>query len=100
MASRMWVKKKFLTFWYSASTMEKHIDDLEALVIQTEGAGCCPDEEDICATLLRSLPASFEGLVQAFRMSVMKFTYGDVISRVLAEDICQKEAGRIEEETA
>uniref|UniRef100_A0AAV1TDQ7 CCHC-type domain-containing protein n=1 Tax=Peronospora matthiolae TaxID=2874970 RepID=A0AAV1TDQ7_9STRA len=64
------------------------------------GAGCRPDEEDVCATLLRSLPASFEGLVQAFRMSVGRFTYGDVMSRVLAEDIRQKEQGRIEEETA
>ncbi|GAB9477250.1 reverse transcriptase, partial [Globisporangium polare] len=100
MASRMWLKEKFSTFRYTASSMEKHFEELEALVLQMGGAGCRPDEDDVCATLLRSLPASFEGLVQAFRMSVTKFAYGDVISRVLAEDIRQKEMGRIEEETA
>jgi len=100
MASRMWLKEKFSTYRYTSSTMEKHIEELEALVLQMGGAGCRPEEEDICATLLRSLPASFEGLVQAFRMSVMEFTYGDVIGRVLAEDIRPKEARRIEEETA
>uniref|UniRef100_A0AAV1V0H3 CCHC-type domain-containing protein n=1 Tax=Peronospora matthiolae TaxID=2874970 RepID=A0AAV1V0H3_9STRA len=100
MASRMWLKEKFSTFRYTASSMEKHFGKLEALVLQMGGAGCRTDEEDVYATLLRSLPASFEGLVQAFRMSVGKFTYGDVMSRVLAEDIRQKEQGRIEEETA
>uniref|UniRef100_A0AAV1UE33 DUF4219 domain-containing protein n=1 Tax=Peronospora matthiolae TaxID=2874970 RepID=A0AAV1UE33_9STRA len=87
MASRMWLREKFSTFRYTASSMEKHFEELEAFVLQMGGAGCLPDEEDVCATLLRSLPASFEGLVQAFRMSVGKFTYGDVMSRVLAKDI-------------
>lgn len=100
MASRMWLKEKFATFRFTASTMEKHFEELEALVLQMGSAGCRPDEDDVCATLLRSLPSSFDGLVQAFRMSVGKFTYGDVMSRVLAEDIRQKEQGRIEEETA
>ena len=100
MASRMWLKEKFATFRFTTSTMEKHFEELEALVLQMGSAGCRPDEDDLCATLLRSLPSSFDGLVQAFRMSVGKFTYGDVMSRVLAEDIRQKEQGRIEQETA
>lgn len=100
MASRMWLKEKFATFCFSLSTMKKHFEELEALVLQMSSAGCRPDEDDVCATLLRSVLSSFEGLVQAFRMSVGKFSYGDVMSRVLAEDIRQREQGRIEEETA
>ena len=74
MASTLWLKEKLSTFKYTAPDMSAHIMELERLVLDMTGSSCGPSEEDTCATLLRSLPAEYESLVQAFRMSVTKFS--------------------------
>ena len=76
--------------------MTKHFDELKAFVLQMGGAGCLSNEEYVCDFLLRSFPESFKALVQTFRVSVRKFTYSDVMNRVLEKGIRQKKHGHIE----
>ena len=98
MASRVWVKE--LSFKYSASSMSNHVMKLEDLAMKMKSAKCNPSEEDVCAVMLRSLPASYESLVQAFRMPVTSFSFSDLLSKLIAEKVRQKEAIQIEEATA
>lgn len=100
MASRLWLKEKFASFKYTATDMSAHVMELERLVLEMNGAECRPSEEDVCATMLRSLPASYESLVQAFRMSVTTFSFRHLVSKLIAEDLRQKDSSRIEKETA
>uniref|UniRef100_A0AAV1VK69 Uncharacterized protein n=1 Tax=Peronospora matthiolae TaxID=2874970 RepID=A0AAV1VK69_9STRA len=100
MASRLWLKEKFATFKFAASDMSAHVMELERLVLEMNGASCGPSEEDSCATLLRSLPAQYEGLVQAFRMSVTQFSFKDLVSKLIAEEVRKKDSTRIKNETA
>ncbi|CEG48540.1 transducin wd40 repeat-like superfamily protein [Plasmopara halstedii] len=88
MASRPWLKEKFASFKYTATDMSTHVMELKQLVLQMKSANCELNEEDVCATTLRSLPASYESLVQAFSMSVSQFSFSKQKSR------------RIESETA
>ena len=64
-ASRMWFREQFASFKFASRNMEAHVGELEALVMRMESAGCPVNPEDVCATLLRSLPPSYDGLVQA-----------------------------------
>lgn len=100
MANRMWLKEKFAAFKFTANGMSKHICELESLVMEMNSADCQPSEEDICATLLRSLPPSYESLVQAFRMSMNVVSWSDVVNRLTSEEIRQKDSCKIEEQTA
>uniref|UniRef100_A0AAV1V0R9 CCHC-type domain-containing protein n=1 Tax=Peronospora matthiolae TaxID=2874970 RepID=A0AAV1V0R9_9STRA len=100
MANRLWLKEKFASFKYAASSMSGHVMELEDLVMKMKRANCGPSEEDVCAVLLRSLPASFESLVQAFRMSVASFSFSDLVSKLIAEEVRQNEAARVEDATA
>uniref|UniRef100_A0AAV1V3C5 Copia protein n=1 Tax=Peronospora matthiolae TaxID=2874970 RepID=A0AAV1V3C5_9STRA len=95
MTSRLWLKEKFATFKFTASDVSAHITELERLVLEMNGASCGPSEEDTCATLLRSLPAQYEGLVQAFCMSVTQFSFKDLVSKLIAEEVRQKDSTRI-----
>ena len=88
-ASRMWLKEKFSSFRYTSTSMEKHIEELESLTLSMASAGCKPDEDDVCIVLLRSLPAKYESLVQAYRMNVVKISFSDIVNRLIAEDIRQ-----------
>lgn len=100
MANRLWLKEKFASFKYTASNMSGHVMELEDLVMKMRSANCAPSEEDICAVMLRSLPASYESLVQAFRMSITSFEFSSLVSKLIAEEVRQKEAARVEEATA
>ena len=100
MASRLWLKEKFATFKFTAPDMSAHVMELERLVLDMNGASCGPSEEDTCATLLRSLPAQYESLVQAFRISVTQFSFKDLVSKLIAEEVRKKDSTRIEDETA
>uniref|UniRef100_H3H3G5 CCHC-type domain-containing protein n=1 Tax=Phytophthora ramorum TaxID=164328 RepID=H3H3G5_PHYRM len=100
MANRLWLKEKFSAFKFTASSVGKHVTELEKLVMEMKNAGCEPTEEDVCATMLRSLPSSYEALVQAFRMSVSEFKLADLVSKLIAEEVRQKDSNRIEEATA
>uniref|UniRef100_H3GEE3 CCHC-type domain-containing protein n=1 Tax=Phytophthora ramorum TaxID=164328 RepID=H3GEE3_PHYRM len=93
MANRLWLKEKFSAFKFTASSVGEARDG-------DENAGCEPTEEDVCATMLRSLPSSYEALVQAFRMSVSEFKLADLVSKLIAEEVRQKDSNRIEEATA
>lgn len=100
MASRLWLKEKFAAFKYTASSIRDHVTELEDLVLRMNDANCGPSEEDVCAVMLRSLPTSYESLVQAFRMSVSSFSLSDLVSKLIAEEVRQKDSARIEEATA
>ena len=50
--------------------------------------------------MLRSLPPCYESLVQAFRISVTTFSFSDLVSKLISEEVRQKEAARIKEATA
>uniref|UniRef100_A0AAV1TIE3 CCHC-type domain-containing protein n=1 Tax=Peronospora matthiolae TaxID=2874970 RepID=A0AAV1TIE3_9STRA len=100
MANRLWLKEKFASFKYAASSMSGHVMELEDLVMKMKRANYGPSEEDVCAVLLRSLPSSFESLVQAFRMSVASFSFSDLVSKLIAEEVRQNEAARVEDATA
>jgi hypothetical protein len=57
MSTKMWLKQKYATFRYSSDSMAKHLEELEKLLLEMQSASCMPDEDDICATLLRRLPS-------------------------------------------
>uniref|UniRef100_A0AAV1T9P9 CCHC-type domain-containing protein n=1 Tax=Peronospora matthiolae TaxID=2874970 RepID=A0AAV1T9P9_9STRA len=97
MASRLWLKKKFASFKHTASDMTSHVMELEQLVLKMNEAECGLSEEDMCATMLRSLPISCESLVQAFRISVTTFSFTDLVSTIIAEEIRKKDSSRFEE---
>ena len=99
MANRLWLKEKFASFKYTATSISAHVTELERLVMDMRGANCAPSEEDVCATMLRSLPVSYESLVQAFRMSVTQFSFSDLVSKLIAEEVRKNESSRMEEET-
>uniref|UniRef100_H3H953 Integrase catalytic domain-containing protein n=1 Tax=Phytophthora ramorum TaxID=164328 RepID=H3H953_PHYRM len=99
-ANRLWLKEKFSSFKYTTSSVSKHVTELEQLVLEMKSAGCEPSDEDVCATLLRSLPASYESLVQAFRMSMTELKLADLVGKLIAEEVRQKDSTRIEEATA
>ncbi|CAI5746353.1 unnamed protein product [Peronospora destructor] len=80
--------------------MSGHVMDLEDLVMKMKSANCGSSKEDVCAVMLRSLPASYESLVQAFRMSVTSFDSSCLVRKLIAEEVRQKEAARVEEATA
>ena len=63
------------------------------------GASCGLSEGDTCATLLRSLLAQYESLVQAFRMSVTEFSFKDLVSKMSAEIVGKKDLSRVEDKT-
>lgn len=100
MASRLWLKERFASFKYTAKDMSTHVMELERLVLEMNGASCGPGEEDVCATLLRSLPASYESLIQAFRMSVTQFSFKDLVSKLIAEEVRKNDSAHIQDETA
>ena len=87
MASRLWLKERFSSFKYTATKMSAHLTELERLVLDMTKVGCSPSEEDVCATLLRSLPYQFDSLVQAFCMSVTRFSFSNLVSKLIAEEV-------------
>uniref|UniRef100_H3GTF6 CCHC-type domain-containing protein n=1 Tax=Phytophthora ramorum TaxID=164328 RepID=H3GTF6_PHYRM len=99
-ANRLWLKEKFSSFKFTTSSVSKHVTELEQLVLEMKSAGCEPSDEDVCATLLRSLPASYESLVQAFRMSMTELKLADLVGKLIAEEVRQKDSTRIKEATA
>ena len=100
MANRLWLKDKFASSSYTASSMSSHVMEMEDLVMKLKRTNCGPSEEDVCAVMLRSLPPCYESLVQAFRMSVTTFSFSDLVSKLISEEVRQKEAARIKEATA
>ncbi|CEG48793.1 uncharacterized protein PHALS_06594 [Plasmopara halstedii] len=81
--------------------MEVHVGDLEApLVMRLDSAGCAVAQEDFCATLLRSLSSSYDGRMQAYRMSADKLIFSDIVNRVFEEEARQHELGIKEGRTA
>ena len=86
-ASRLWLKERFSSFKYTATKMSAHLTELERLVLDMTKVGCSPSEEDVCATLLRSLPYQFDSLVQAFCMSVTRFSFSNLVSKLIAEEV-------------
>ena len=63
-------------------------------------ANCGPSEVEICAVMLRSLPPSYESLMQAFRMAVSSFKLSDLVSKLISEEARQSNSARIEDATA
>jgi hypothetical protein len=100
MSTKLWLKEKYATYRYTQGSIGKHLEELEKLVLDMEMAGCVPDEQDICATLIRSLPPAYESLVQAVRFSLYKVTYGELTMKIKSEETRLKDQGEIQEQTA
>ena len=81
------VKAAILVFKYTATTMSAHVTELERLVLDMTEVGCPPSEDDVCATLLRSLPSHFESLAQALRTGVTQFSFSDLVSKLISEEV-------------
>jgi hypothetical protein len=99
-STKLWLKEKYATFRYSSDSMEKHIEALERLILDMKSAECVPDEDDICATMLRSLPSSYDMMVQAIRMSMVRMTYTELIMKIKSEAVRQKDQEEVQEQTA
>lgn len=65
-----------------------------------KNAACGSSKEDVCAVMLRSPPASYTSLAQAFRISITSFSFVDLVGKQIAEEVHQKESKRIEQATA
>ena len=94
------LKEKFSSFKYTSGSIGQHISELGKLVLQMTSGEFRPDEEDISLTLLRSLPSTYESLVQAIRLSMVKLSSADVMSKVLFEAIRLKDKDMSEPATA
>ena len=99
-ANRLWLKEKFASFKYTASRISAHVTELEELVLKMKSASCGTSEEDTCAVMQRSLPPSYERLMQSFRMAVTSFKFSDLVSKQIAEEVRQGESARVEDATA
>ena len=66
MASQLLLKEKVVSFKYTPTDMSPHVMEPERLELENNGANCAPSQDDVCATMLRSLPSFYESLVQAF----------------------------------
>ena len=100
MANHLWLKEKFASFKYTASSISAHVTELEKLVLKMKIASCKPNEEDTCAVMLRCLPQYYESLVKAFCMAVTSFKLSDLVSKLIAEEVRQGESARVEDATA
>ena len=98
--SKMMLKEKFATFKYSGGNMSKHVEDLERLILSMDSAGCRPDEDDVCMTLLRSLPSQYESLVQAIRINMVKFSFIDIAGKIASEELRQQDSESTSEQVA
>jgi len=99
-ANRMHMKEQFASFKYRNGPIQDHITQLEQLVIALRSAGGIVDDEDVCMTLLRSLPLQFEPLIQALKLSVIKWQLPDIINRIIAEDIRKNDFNKSETQSA
>ena len=79
---------------------ERACGRVKRLVLDTTKVGCPPSENDVCATLLQNILSQFESLGQAFRLSVTQFSFSDLVSKLISEEVRQKDSSRIEEATA
>ena len=57
MSTKMYLKEKIRAFKYESGTMKEHLQKFEELLIEMVVAVCPPEESDIVACLLRSLPS-------------------------------------------
>ena len=80
--------------------MSAHVTEIERLVLKTNGANSAPSQDDVYATMRPSLSPSYESLIQVFRMSVTQFGFSDLVSKLIAEEVQQKELPHVEHTTA
>uniref|UniRef100_A0AAV1T398 Uncharacterized protein n=1 Tax=Peronospora matthiolae TaxID=2874970 RepID=A0AAV1T398_9STRA len=100
LSNRLWLREKFSSFKCAASTMSGHVMELEDLVMKMRRANCGTSEEDVCTVLLRTLSSSFLSSVQAFCMSVARFSFSDLVYNLIAKEVRQKEAAQVEDLTS
>ncbi|CAH0479553.1 unnamed protein product [Peronospora belbahrii] len=48
----------------------------------------------------RTLPEFYDSLAQAFRMTVTRFSFNDLVSKLIAEEVRKKDSSNMEEATA
>ncbi|CAH0516663.1 unnamed protein product [Peronospora belbahrii] len=75
MASRLWPKEKFTSFQYTAADMSAHVTKLGRLILAMR-------ESD------------------SFRMTVTRFSFNDLVSKLIAEEVRKKDSSNMEEATA
>ena len=74
MSTKMYLKERFSSFKYESGTMKELLQKFEELLVEMVVAKCTPEESDVVACLLRSLPSEYDALVQALRLSIVAVT--------------------------
>ncbi|CAH0516662.1 unnamed protein product [Peronospora belbahrii] len=60
----------------------------------------CAKRRGCLCNNLCSLPEFYDSLVQAFRMTVTRFSFNDLVSKLIAEEVRKKDSSNMEEATA
>ena len=89
MSTKMFLKEKFSAFKFESGTMKEHLQKYEELLVEMTVAGCAPEESDVVACLLRSLPSGYDALVQALRLSTV------TVTKIIATRIIKNESVRM-----
>lgn len=83
--AQMRLREKYASFKYKGPDMKTHISELKKLIMEMKGVGANMHDEDTCMTLVRSLPKEYDAMVQAFRMSNIKWQFRDLTTKILSE---------------
>ena len=92
LANKLFLRKKYFTITMAENdTMMEHVNKLKALAEQLEAIGAAVSEDDQVATLLCSLPDSYNNLIMALESRTDDLKLEFVIARLLHEEHKRKE---------
>ena len=93
LANKLFLRKKYFTMSMGAGEcMTEHINKMKELASQLEAVGASITEDDQVATLLCSLPESYNGLITALESRADDLTLEFVTARLLHEEHKRKES--------
>ena len=92
LANKLFLRKKYFTMSMGVDeSMSEHINKMKNLAGRLEAVGASITEDDQVATLLCSLPESYNGLITALESRADDLTLEFVIARLLHEERKRKE---------
>ena len=92
LANKLFLHKKDFTMSMGFESMSEHINKMKELASQLEAVGASITEDDQVATLLCSLPESYNGLITALESRADNLTLEFVTARLLHEEHKRKES--------
>ena len=93
LANKLFLRKKYFTMSMGVDeSMSEHINKMKELASQLEAVGASITEDDQVATLLCSLPESYNGLITALESRADNLTLEFVTARLLHEEHKRKES--------